>query len=214
MGRRQITPAVWCALIITTTYLIIAGVGVVATGDREFRVYLTVVLVSMLVLLSLHRRIGFSPAVIGGLCLLGGLHMAGGLVRVPEGWPADGRHVLYNLWLVPGRLKFDQLVHFYGSAVGTWACWQGLRVGASLRRPKAGPVALCVLAGAGLGAINEVAEFVTTRFVPDTNVGGFENTGWDLVANLAGASVAGVVIWANGRRRGRGNRPAQHLTPG
>ena len=194
MGQRQFTPAVWCALGFTATYMVAAGIGVAFTGDREFLIYLAVVMVSTAVLVALHLRIGFSPAVIGGLSLLGGLHMAGGLVRPPEGWPVDGRRVLYNLWLVPDRLKFDQVVHFYGSAVATWACWQGLRAGTGLSRPTAGPIALCTLAGTGLGAVNEVTEFLTTRVVFDTNVGGFENTGWDLVCNLAGATLAGIAL--------------------
>ncbi len=29
---------------------------------------------------------------------------------------------------------------------------------------------------------------------PETNVGGYRNTGWDLVANLAGVSVAALLI--------------------
>ena len=134
-----------------------------------------------------------------GVSLLGAVHMAGGLVRPPAGWPVDGRRVLYNLWVVPGWLKYDQAVHCYGSAMATWACWQGLRTGTGLGRPTAGPVALCALGGIGLGAINEVAEFLTTRVVSETNVGGYENTGWDLVANLAGAAAAGVLIRVFGR---------------
>ena len=106
--------------------------------------------------------------------------------------------MLYNLWLVPRWVKFDQLVHVYGAAVGTWVCWQGLRSAVELRRPGTGPVALCVFAGMGLGALNETAEYLTTRIVSDTNVGGFENTGWDLVSNLIGATVAGFAIRAAG----------------
>lgn len=110
-----------------------------------------------------------------------------------------GRRVLYNLWLIPDRLKFDQIVHFYGSAIATWACWQWLRAAAGLARPTVRIVMLCALAGTGLGAVNEVVEFLTTRVVSDTNVGGFENTGWDLVANLTGAP-AGLLVLAGGRR--------------
>jgi hypothetical protein len=45
----------------------------------------------------------------------------------------------------------------------------------------------------GFGALNEVVEFIATRFM-ETNVGDYENTGWDLVANLAGAAIAAVGI--------------------
>jgi hypothetical protein len=202
MGQPRLTAAFWSALVFTLSYMVAAGIGTVVVADREFRVYLGVVATGMAIFVFLHFRVRFSPAVIWAVSLLGAAHMAGGLVPLPEGCPVDGRRVLYNLWLVPGRLKFDQVVHFYGAAVGTWACWQALRVGAGLTQPTTGLVALCVLAGTGLGSVNEVAEFLTTRIVADTNVGGFENTGWDLVANLSGAVLAGLLIRAFGQRIG------------
>ena len=104
-------------------------VGLVVTGDREFLIYLGIVAAATTAFVGLHRRVAFSPWVVWGLSLLGAAHIAGGLIQTPEGWPVDGRPVLYNLWLIPDRLKFDQIVHFYGAAVATWTCWQGLRSG-------------------------------------------------------------------------------------
>lgn len=200
MDRRQLAPAERSVLVFTLAYLAAAGAGVVLTGNREFFVYLTVVAAVVGAVFTLHRRIRFSPALLWGLGVLGAAHMAGGLLPAPEEWPVEGRRVLYNLWLVPDVLKFDQAVHFYGSAVGTCACWQWVRASAALTRPTAGAVTLSVLAGIGLGAINETVEFLTTRVVADTNVGGFENTGWDLVSNLIGAVTAGVLILIKGSR--------------
>ena len=71
-------------------------------------------------------------------------------------------------------------------------------------RPTTGLLTLVAAAGMGLGALNEVIEFTATRFT-DTNVGGYENTGWDLVYNALGAAIAALVIrWREGepgRRR-------------
>lgn len=39
-------------------------------------------------------------------------------------------------------------------------------------------------------SMNEIVEFSATVLVPDTNVGGYENTAIDLVANLLGACLA------------------------
>lgn len=47
----------------------------------------------------------------------------------------------------------------------------------------------------GFGAANEVIEFLATIILPETNVGGYENTGWDLVANFVGSLLAAVVIY-------------------
>jgi len=45
-----------------------------------------------------------------------------------------------------------------------------------------------------------VVEFIAVLTIPNTNVGGYENTGWDLVANLTGTVVAAVCIrWGTKR---------------
>jgi hypothetical protein len=59
-------------------------------------------------------------------------------------------------------------------------------------------IALCVFAGMGLGALNEIIEFVAVLIIPETNVGGYVNTGWDLMANLAGCLFAGILILFRG----------------
>ena len=111
--------------------------------------------------------------------------------------------VLYSLWLVPDRLKYDHVVHAYGFGVTTWVYWQGLRAALGGRhqrvRPTPGLMLLCAAAGLGFGALNEVIEFAATLLVPETNVGGYLNTGWDLVANLFGATVAVTASWISDR---------------
>ena len=59
-----------------------------------------------------------------------------------------------------------------------------------------------MMGGLGFGALNEMVEFLITRVVPDTNIGEFENTGWDLVANTVGAALAAAWVrrqWARSR---------------
>jgi hypothetical protein len=56
-------------------------------------------------------------------------------------------------------------------------------------------VVLCVLGGLGLGALNELIEFLATLAHSGSHVGGYENTGWDLLSNLVGATAAGLLSW-------------------
>jgi hypothetical protein len=56
-------------------------------------------------------------------------------------------------------------------------------------------------AGMGLGSLNEIVEFVATLTIPETNVGGYINTGWDLVANFVGATLSVVLIRLRSPRR-------------
>ena len=127
--------------------------------------------------------------------------MAGGMA--PAGTDAEGRPiVLYSLWLVPGRLKYDQVVHAYGFGVSALVCWECLRVrlrGLGDARPTAGVMALCALAAMGLGAANEIVEFAATKLMRETNVGDYDNNATDLVFNAMGAVVVAGVIWWRGR---------------
>jgi hypothetical protein len=48
-----------------------------------------------------------------------------------------------------------------------------------------------------------LVEFAATLLVPETNVGGYLNTGWDLAANLFGTTVAATLIWLHARASDR-----------
>jgi hypothetical protein len=176
--------------------------------------YIIVMIVLSSVIILVHRRVLLTTSILWCLSIWGLLHMAGGLVPVPEAWQTGGPiRVLYSLWLIPGFLKYDQLVHAYGFGITTWLCWQSLRakirneisasgenIPSSEPLPSLGLMTLCTAGGMGFGAFNEVVEFVATLTIPNTNVGGYENTGWDLVFNLIGSVAAACVIARGGRR--------------
>jgi hypothetical protein len=196
----------WPVATFTAAYLVAATVGALGLGNQEFLFYIVVMVVLVGVIWLVHRNIGLEIATLWALSLWGLLHMAGGLLAVPESWPISGDiRVLYSLWLIPERLKYDQVVHAYGFGVATWVCWQGIRAAIRHRGgdavPTGGLMVLAAAGGMGLGALNEVIEFAATLLVPETNVGGYFNTGWDLVANTTGATFAAVVIWLRGARR-------------
>ncbi len=200
----EVKPASRAGLIrvasFTAAYLLVATVGAFATGNSEFVFYIVVMVVLVAVVGLVHLSIGLPESALWALSIWGLAHMAGGLISVPAAWPTHGSNqVLYSLWLIPDRLKYDQIVHAYGFGVTTWICWLGLQ--SSLRNsgieavPTAGRLVLVWAAGQGFGALNEVIEFAATLLVPETNVGGYLNTGWDLVSNLVGATIAVVIIW-------------------
>lgn len=51
-----------------------------------------------------------------------------------------------------------------------------------------------VMAGLGIGALNEILEFVVSICVPGSGVGGYINTSLDLCADLIGAILALLYI--------------------
>jgi len=195
---------VWPVALFTSVYLAGALITAVQVSNYEFLLYIGVVVLLMGVVWVIHGRVALTAGALWCLSIWGLAHMLGGLVIVPESWPVMGTNrVLYSLWLIPDRLKYDHVVHAYGFGVTTWVCWQGMRAtlgGMAHRvRPTPGLMVLCAAAGLGFGALNEVIEFAATLLVPETNVGGYLNTGWDLVANLFGATVAVTAIWISDR---------------
>ena len=172
----------------TAAYLAVAAPYAYVSENHEFIFYIGVMLALIGLVVHVHRRVQLHPTCLWLLSLWGLAHMAGGLVTISE-----EVGVLYSYWLIPGKLKYDQIVHAYGFAVTTWAAWQGLSAGLADPRPTAGMLFLAACAGIGLGATNEVVEFIAVLSMPDTNVGDYANTSWDLVANTLGALVA--VTW-------------------
>lgn len=196
----------WPVIMFTVVYMSAAILGALVTENLEFIFYVGVMIALIAMVAAVYARVGLGTALLWALSGWGLLHMAGGLMPVPHDWPISGQvRVLYSLWLLTDHLKYDQVVHAYGFGVTTWACWEVLRRGMAAAgqsiHPTFGIMVLCAAAGLGFGALNEVVEFFATLLVPSTNVGGYDNTGWDLVANTVGAAVAAGVIWTNGQRR-------------
>ena len=200
----------WQVAAFTAVYLIAACFLSLRRGNIEFMLYIGVMFILIPLVLHVHRRVILNDAALWGLSTWGLVHMAGGLILVPEGWPVEAQsRVLYSLWLLPDRLKYDHVVHAYGFGLATWVCWQGLRSAIEHRGGRATPsfglMVLSAAAGMGLGSLNELIEFAATLLVPETNVGGYINTGWDLAANMVGAVVAVTLIWTHYTRLSAGS---------
>lgn len=188
------------AFVIIT---VLAGVAMaIVNWNYEFIYYGAVMLVLIGVVGVIHFRVRFPMFVLWGLAAWVLVHMGGGTIPIPASVTEPGTpSVLYSLRLHPSLPKYDQVVHCYGFFMSTLACWRALMVvsagarptGAPLR-PTFGALSAAALMGNGLGAMNEVIEFAATQIMPGTNVGGYVNTGWDLVSNLVGTILAAIVI--------------------
>lgn len=169
----------------------------VIASNMEFLFYgITVLLLTVLLHYGDRRfsakGMSFEGWVLWGFDLWIVLHILGGLLQVGDG-------VLYSYILIDivgepySVLKYDQVVHAYCYFIAALLMWQ---VVASLNLPSERPssfglmAAVTVLAASGVGGINEIIEFLATVFIPDTNVGGYENTAIDIISNLLGACLA------------------------
>jgi len=193
-------PKLLPVILFNAAYMLAAIVGALTQKNSEFIFYIVVMLVLIAVMSLVHSRVRLTTGMLWAFSMWGLVHMAGGLISLPAGWPYNGdQAVFYSWWIIPNLLKYDQVVHAYGFGVTTWLCWHVLSN--ALRqpdgkplRPTFGMLTLCAAAGMGFGALNEVLEFIAVLTIPNTNVGGYENTGWDMVSNLVGSSIAALVI--------------------
>lgn len=179
------------AAVVGTALVAFVGAGI-AIGSPLALSYGAAVLALGVAVAALDARVPLSTPVLRGLAAWAVLHLAGGIVPLGEG------RILYNARLGPPLVRYDRLVHAFGFGIATIACWEVLRPHLREPRPAFGIAAATM--GMGLGALNEVVEFLASR-VATTHVGGYRNTGWDLVFNLVGCAAAGVTAARGASRR-------------
>ena len=188
LTRRE-TPVLIANLVYVPAFTVIA----LRNLNFEFVLYVGVILIIAAWVVWKQRSVRFDLPILWGLTIWGLLHMAGGNIRA-------GDDILYGLQLIPVVLRYDQLVHAFGFGTATLVCHHLLKpyLRDGLDRWRTLSI-LIVLMGSGLGAMNEIIEFIAVKTLPETNVGGYDNTLWDLIFNLIGGLLA--VAWLTVRRR-------------
>lgn len=185
--------------IFSVGYLVaFVAFGLISALSQTF-FYATFMVAAFALVAMTYSRFQLRQITLWGLALWGIAHLAGGLLTI-------GADVLYRFDLIPGLLRFDQVVHVFGFGFATAACWDVL--GEVIVRDRAAARSvLALLGGLGFGAINEAIEFLVTRIDPSSNVGGFVNTGFDLVFNALGCAVAAIALYlTDPSRRPRSGR--------
>ena len=201
-------------LVVNLIYFPFFSALAVSRSNYEFMLYAGVILVVAISIILAQHRVRFSGTILWGLTIWGLLHMAGGNLRV-------GDDVLYGLVLVPilpsyEILRYDHFVHLFGFAVATLICHHLLRPYLQARIEHWFVLSiLIVLMGSGVGAINEIIEFLAVKTMPRTGVGGYDNTLLDMVFNLLGGLLAVFILSRQRRqaiRRSNDGHVASELT--
>jgi len=191
----RLKPSEWGVLAFASAYVIGFAVYFLRIGNSEFLWYVATLVFFMVLIAATMRTSRFPPAILWALAVWGLAHMAGGGLQVGDG-------VLYSYRLIPiagdgefTLLKYDQVVHFYGFGVTTFVLWHLLRRNFPDLVGSKTIYVFPVLGSMGLGALNEIIEFVAVVSFPNTNVGGYYNTALDLVFNGLGACAAALLIF-------------------
>ncbi len=187
-------------ILVTVLYLVAAISAAVTLQNWQFlKIYIPFFIAIAALISLIHRRVNFSSALLWSLTLWGALHLAGALVLIPDDWDFKGeKQVLYSWYVLGTWLKYDHLIHAFGFGTCTWLIWESLRASIQSRLgrklyPSMGMIFLCIFAAMGIGAMNEIVEFMA-----NIGVNGYANTCWDLFANLIGCLFVGVLILFRG----------------
>lgn len=199
----------WILGAINLLLIVAFGAYYLVRLNHEFIIYVGVIIVFLALIGLTLTKVDYTLGSLVGLTVWSVLHLAGGAVPVGQGR-------LYDLILVPLSStypvwRYDQLVHIWGFGAATLVMYCLLR--RPLARPATNPVALSVvivMAGLGVGAFNEILEFIVNVTVPESGIGGYMNSSLDLCADLIGAMLGLVYIRARylGGRAGGGGVPA------
>ena len=172
-------------------YLLVGVLAVwsLISGNLEFVAYSVVTGALLAIIHASDRHFNYNDWVLWGFDLWMLLHILGGLFMV-------GDKVLYSTVLIDiipppySILKYDQVVHAYCYFIVALLAWHVVKSVASARASFLTLAVITVLAATGVGGLNEIIEFLATVFIENVNVGGYENTAIDIVANLIGALLA------------------------
>ncbi len=185
--------------IIAGTVLYVSGfyVSYVLRGNSEFVFYLGQLFIFILLACMFLRYVpAFPDYLLGFLSLVGLLHVLGGGVVVDGVRLYDLRLVeIYESARFPELfiLKYDQFVHAFGFGVAALGFrWLLGHHGSTFSQGARNTIA--VFAAAGVGALNEVSEFLAVLLFARTGVGGYFNIALDLLLNFVGAIIAVAFI--------------------
>ncbi len=187
----KITKSQLVLLVSTIAYIVIFASIYLNKRNYEFISYVGVLTFFLILIGLMHLRFHFTTGVLTGMSIWGLLHMSGGSLIV-------NGSVLYK-YQIFSFLRFDQFVHLWGFGFATLLAYYVLRPYLNKERNIIAISVLLVFIGMGIGALNEIIEFVAVLTFTKTGVGGYYNNMWDMVFNTFGAIIA--VLYINLKRK-------------
>lgn len=187
------TKTQWGLLAVNAVSLLVFGAHYLRDLNYEFLAYAVIVVLIFGFLYGTLRYTRFPTYIFVGMTVWAILHMMGGSVQTSDG--VFYAYEIYPFFDGGGDffiLKMDQLVHALFYAVVALMFLHYMRTMVGVRSHPFFIAFVCVLAATGFGVLNEIIEFTAVVMLPETGVGGYENTVLDLIFNLVGAVIAVV----------------------
>ena len=181
--------------IALTTWINISIIGFYTVyflikGNYEFLFYAFTLGIAVFIIEKTDRKFTYSNLAKIGFNIWLFLHFSGGAFKIAG-------TKLYATMLIPiigepyNILKYDQVIHGYCYFVVTLFVYSIVFYISDKSANKFLIGMITVLAGASIGAINEIIEFLTVVFLnAGEDVGGYYNNAIDLIFNFIGAIIA------------------------
>ena len=166
-------------------FLVISLIYTIITRNAEFALYTPLMILFVIVLYHYHKKLHLTNYLLAALSIEMILHVLGGVLFF-KGIRLYAMHF--------GAIGYDNLTHVFGMFVFTLIAYNFLRphLDKSIKKSPIYFAAILLIFSAGLGAINEMLEFMVVLFWENGAhlIGDYYNTLWDLIANLLGATCA------------------------
>jgi uncharacterized membrane protein YjdF len=183
-------------ILLGINALLILGFGIYfgLKMNYEFIIYVGVIIFFVILIGLTRNKVEYTLSSLIGLTVWSMLHLCGGGIDI------GNNERLYDLILIKLSdklpiLRYDQIVHMWGFGISTIVMYSLLRkslINKLRHRISLGIV--LVMSGMGVGAFNEILEFIVDLSVPQSGVGGYINTSLDLCSNFIGSVLATVYI--------------------
>ena len=185
-------------LWFTICYLTIFTILAIIKKNYEFLYYTFILSALIFIIVLYHKKIHLTKHILLGLTIIGAIHIFGGNIYI-----AGTR--LYDIWLIsPNILKYDNIVHAFGSFVATFVVYSFIHphLDKKINHNAVLLSLILILIAMGVGAFNEIIELSAVVFLGAAEqVGDYINNALDLVFNLCGAIIASFFIIRYHRRK-------------
>lgn len=167
--------------IIYLSYFIIKSV---LDKNYSFTYFAFIIVCLLYVSVAHYKTLNLNKGVVFGLSIFSFLHLLGGNYSMPDGT------LLYSYEFIEGLFRYDNLIHFFGTSLGTIVVHNLLRPHVDkymfVKHEFLFYFLLFLMVG-GMGALNEVIEFFAVIHLDSSEViGGYLDNSIDLVFNMLG----------------------------
>lgn len=173
------------AFVIYTLIALIFLIISIKNKNYEYVYYNLIMIVSFPIILILNKKLHLKFHIFLGLLALSVSHLAGGNILINQ-------IPLYQNYFL--SIHYDKIVHFLGSTIIALLVYNFLNPLLKKKEEKK-PILILFLVfiiTVGIGAMNEIIEFMAQILFDKTIVGDYKNNAMDLVINGAGALFASI----------------------